>query len=73
MPIQITSVPEITDHSIFSSSEVYSTDDLEEIVKFAKIRGIRIIPGIETPSHCASYTNSTNYTKYRTNCFHNES
>eukprot|EP01129_Flabellula_baltica_P007709 TRINITY_DN3012_c0_g1_i1.p1 TRINITY_DN3012_c0_g1~~TRINITY_DN3012_c0_g1_i1.p1 ORF type:complete len:522 (+),score=64.93 TRINITY_DN3012_c0_g1_i1:38-1603(+) len=39
----------------YSSSEVYSKKDVEEIVKYAKDRGIRVIPEFEMPGHSASW------------------
>ena len=66
--MEIPSKMEITNNSIFDKKEVYTVNELEEIVKYAKIRGVRVIPGVEAPNYCASYTNATNYNQYRTNC-----
>eukprot|EP00828_Plagiopyla_frontata_P025922 TRINITY_DN3340_c0_g2_i1.p4 TRINITY_DN3340_c0_g2~~TRINITY_DN3340_c0_g2_i1.p4 ORF type:complete len:158 (+),score=21.43 TRINITY_DN3340_c0_g2_i1:467-940(+) len=67
-PLNIPSAPEITKNSIFSLGEQFSVDDIEGIVNYARIRGIRVIPEIEAPNQCASYTNATKYNKFRTNC-----
>ncbi|CAH1785462.1 unnamed protein product [Owenia fusiformis] len=51
-PFQLKSFPNITSKGSFDpDSMVYTHDDVTEIVKFARMRGIRIIPEFDTPGH----------------------
>ncbi|KAH8907712.1 beta-hexosaminidase precursor [Coniochaeta sp. PMI_546] len=52
-PIQLTSFPEFTKDA-YSAREIYSTDDVADIIAYAKARGVRIIPEIDMPGHSAS-------------------
>ena len=38
----------------YSSNKVYSIKDIKEIVQYAKIRGIKILPEIGSPGHVYS-------------------
>lgn len=50
-PIQLDSFPEITQYAVYSGKEVYSKEDVKEIVEYARYRGIRVIPEIDSPGH----------------------
>ncbi|CAG9806447.1 unnamed protein product [Chironomus riparius] len=43
--------PELAIYGAYSSKEVYTHDDILNVVEFAKIRGIQIIPEIDAPAH----------------------
>lgn len=43
--------PELSQYGAYSSSEVYTHADINEIVEFAEVRGIQIIPEIDAPAH----------------------
>lgn len=46
--------PELAAHGAYSASEVYTGDDVKEIVEFARVRGIQIVPEIDAPAHAGN-------------------
>lgn len=46
--------PELAKYGAYSSSEIYTHDDIREIVEFAKVRGIQVIPEIDAPAHAGN-------------------
>jgi hexosaminidase len=50
-PLEIPNQPNMTEFGAFSSSEVYSVDDVKEIVEYALVNGVRVIPEIDIPAH----------------------
>lgn len=46
--------PELSTYGAYSSSEIYTHDDIREIVEFAEVRGIQIIPEIDAPAHAGN-------------------
>ncbi|KAH8429954.1 beta-N-acetylhexosaminidase [Aspergillus melleus] len=52
-PIQVDTYPEMTKDA-YSPREIYSHADVRKIVKYARARGIRVIPEIDMPSHSAA-------------------
>lgn len=51
--IKIDAFPQMTKDA-FSARETYSTNDIKDLIKYAKGRGVRIIPEIDMPGHSAS-------------------
>lgn len=43
-PLKLKSHPEIAEYAAFSSEEIYTPEDVEEIVRYAMVRGVRVIP-----------------------------
>lgn len=52
-PIFIDSYPEMIKDA-YSSKEVYTADDIKGIISYAKERGVRIVPELDTPGHSSS-------------------
>ena len=50
-PMESKAFPNLTKSAAYSESMVYTVEDINEILMYAKIRGIRVIPEINTPSH----------------------
>lgn len=53
-PFQSKNYPQMSEYGAYSSSEIYTHDDIKEIVQFAKVRGIQIIPEIDAPAHAGN-------------------
>lgn len=52
-PIEIESYPEMTKDA-YSKRETYSAEDVKELIKYAKERGIRVMPEVDLPGHSAA-------------------
>uniref|UniRef100_A0A7S3JN57 Beta-hexosaminidase n=1 Tax=Aureoumbra lagunensis TaxID=44058 RepID=A0A7S3JN57_9STRA len=50
--------PELSLNGSFSAKERYSHYDIKDIVQYAKLRGIRVIPEFDMPGHTSSWRNS---------------
>mmetsp|Transcript_9871 Transcript_9871/g.9714 ORF Transcript_9871/g.9714 Transcript_9871/m.9714 type:complete len:543 (-) Transcript_9871:8-1636(-) len=45
------SYPDMVNYTAFSDKEIYTPEDVKEIVRYAQVRAIRVIPEIEGPGH----------------------
>ena len=68
-PMQLKSLPIITQYGAYSSKEVYSKEDISEIVEYARMRGIRVIPEADSPAHSLSWGFSPEYSDIALKCF----
>ena len=50
-PYQSTKFPEMSAQGAYSPDHVYTVDDINQVVTYAKNRGIRVIPEFDTPGH----------------------
>lgn len=50
-PLLLKSHPELTMHSAYSMDKIYKPEEVVDIVKYAKARGVRVIPEIDIPGH----------------------
>ena len=46
--------PELAEYGAYSSSEIYTHENVRELANFAQVRGIQIIPEIDTPGHAGN-------------------
>ncbi|XP_055533117.1 probable beta-hexosaminidase fdl isoform X1 [Wyeomyia smithii] len=46
--------PQLAHYGAYSDYEVYTSEDVREIVEFARVRGIQIIPEIDAPAHAGN-------------------
>ena len=65
-PIYIPSMPEISEAG--SLNGVYSEADVKGIIQYARSRGIRVVPEIDTPAHSESWGRSDKYQGITLNC-----
>ncbi|KAF8903094.1 N-acetylhexosaminidase [Gymnopilus junonius] len=57
-PLTVPGFPELSQKGAYSSSEVYSTADVQDIVTYAGQRGIDVLLEIDTPGHTAVISTS---------------
>ncbi|KJA23996.1 glycoside hydrolase family 20 protein [Hypholoma sublateritium FD-334 SS-4] len=57
-PLSIPDFPELSQNGAYSSSEVYSSSDVQDIVTYAGTRGIDVLMEIDTPGHTAIISTS---------------
>ena len=50
-PMYLKSFPDFVKYTAYSSEEIYTVDDIEDIRSHARLRGVRIMPEIDSPSH----------------------
>ena len=54
MPMQLKSYPDMTNYTAFRKTEIYTPEMVDEIVSYARVRGIKVIPEIEGPANVNS-------------------
>lgn len=50
-PLVVDSVPNMNFYGAYSPSEVYTPDDVIALNEYARVRGVRLFPELETPTH----------------------
>ena len=50
-PLYSRRVPQLTLHGAYSPRKVYTPKDIREIVDYAKVRGVRVLPEFDAPAH----------------------
>lgn len=54
-PWQVTAYPDISNNTKYGPDDIYTKQQMKDIVQFALIRGVRIVPEIDTPGHSLSW------------------
>ena len=50
-PLQLQSLPKMSHYGAFSPTEVYTAGDVRDIVAYARVRGVRVVPELDAPGH----------------------
>ncbi|KAL4440050.1 hypothetical protein ABPG75_003051 [Micractinium tetrahymenae] len=66
-PWQLEEIPELSERGAFAPEAVYTAADIKEVVEYARFRGIRVIPELDTPGHTQSWGKS--FPSLLTECF----
>jgi len=53
-PMEIPDLPSLV-NGAFSKKAVYSTKDMEDLVEYARIRGVMVLPEADVPAHTAAW------------------
>jgi hexosaminidase len=52
-------VPQVTAYGTYSSKKVYTPTDVLEFVQYANLRGVKVIPELDAPSHAGKLLRSS--------------
>lgn len=50
-PFVMDSLPKMKEYGAYSQKKVYTTSDIQEVVEYARVRGIRVLPEFDAPAH----------------------
>jgi len=50
-PMQLNSLPKMSYYGAHSYDKIYYPEDIQHIVQFARVRGIRVLPELDAPAH----------------------
>lgn len=70
IPMYSESYPDMTNYTAFSPKEIYTPAIVTDIVNYAKVRGIKVVPELEGPGHFNALGNYPPF-KDQVGCFRN--
>ncbi|XP_026737933.1 chitooligosaccharidolytic beta-N-acetylglucosaminidase isoform X2 [Trichoplusia ni] len=53
-PLESTRVPQFTRYGAYSANEIYSAEEVRELIKYAQVRGVRVVIEIDAPAHAGN-------------------
>ncbi|KAL4431880.1 hypothetical protein ABPG74_012692 [Tetrahymena malaccensis] len=67
-PYPLQSFPNVTQYGAFSFRKQYSLTDIQYIVRYALLRGIQVVPEIDSPGHAFSWGKSPQFSNIALQC-----
>lgn len=53
-PMQLQSLPEMSAYGAYEPHKIYTAADIKDIVEYARVRGVRVLPEFDAPAHVGS-------------------
>ncbi|CAB3247641.1 unnamed protein product [Arctia plantaginis] len=53
-PLESSRVPQFTRYGAYSAKEIYSVEEVKDFIKYAQIRGVRVVIEIDAPAHAGN-------------------
>lgn len=53
-PLEVKAVPELARFGAYSAGMTYREEDVEEVVEFARLRGVRVVMEVDAPAHAGN-------------------
>ena len=50
-PMEVQSIPELVEWGAYSKHKIYSQEDIKDMVEYARIRGVKVLPEFDAPAH----------------------
>ncbi|CAH4006618.1 unnamed protein product [Pieris brassicae] len=53
-PLESSRVPQFTRYGAYSAYEIYTAEEIRELINYARVRGIRVVIEIDSPAHAGN-------------------
>lgn len=53
-PLESSRVPQFTRYGAYSANEIYTTEEVRDLINYAKVRGVRVVIEIDAPAHAGN-------------------
>ncbi|VVD03244.1 unnamed protein product [Leptidea sinapis] len=53
-PFESTRVPQFTRYGAYSSYEIYTTEEVRDLISYAQVRGVKVVIEIDAPAHAGN-------------------
>jgi len=50
-PLELNSIPELAQYGAYSPEKRYSASDVKDLVEYARVRGVKVVPEFDAPAH----------------------
>lgn len=61
-PLLVKSRPELAELGAYSQHQIYTPEEIVDVVKYAKVRGVRVLPEFDAPAHIGEGWQNTGLT-----------